>query len=286
MRRTIGEMRRSSRARTRPFLLTLDIVFPDRATYERFKALKALDRVTIAGLYGVMAEDVLKIIEFDPAYAVRSPCGGRWAGALGESDVYGAQQRPADGARRLLGGHMSPTPDRPRYDHPRSRRQAGLRHSRSLHGRGDEAESHAIAVDAGSTDPGPYYLGAGVPFTNGARSSAISPMILGRRGAAFPVLVGSAGAAGHAPSRVDARRLSRDLSGARLSLPPRSSARGGQGLAQAADRTRGALLASRSRLAAHRGGRGRERAYRGPDGLRAPCAPRHGGGGHHRRAGL
>ena len=23
-----------------------------------------------------------------------------------------------------------------------------------------------LAVDAGSTDPGPYYLGAGVPFTN------------------------------------------------------------------------------------------------------------------------
>ena len=54
-----------------PFLLTLDIVFPDQRTYERFKALKALDRVTIAGLYGVMAEDVLKIIEFDPAYAVK-----------------------------------------------------------------------------------------------------------------------------------------------------------------------------------------------------------------------
>ncbi len=25
---------------------------------------------------------------------------------------------------------------------------------------------HAIAVDAGSTDPGPYYLGAGESFTN------------------------------------------------------------------------------------------------------------------------
>jgi hypothetical protein len=40
-----------------------------------------------------MAEDVLKIIEFDPAYAVkitmRRPLG---SGALGESDVYGAQQ--------------------------------------------------------------------------------------------------------------------------------------------------------------------------------------------------
>lgn len=94
MRRTVGEIAAFVTSKNAgPFLLTLDIVFPDRSTYERFKALKALDRVTIAGLYGLMAEDVLKIIEFDPAYAVkitmRRPIG---SGALGESDVYGAQQ--------------------------------------------------------------------------------------------------------------------------------------------------------------------------------------------------
>ncbi len=76
-----------------PFLLTLDVVFPDDATYRRFKALHVLDRVTVAGLYGIRAEDVLDIIEFDPAYAIkvtmRRPIG---SGAVGESDVYGAQQ--------------------------------------------------------------------------------------------------------------------------------------------------------------------------------------------------
>ncbi len=76
-----------------PFLLTLDIVFPDESTYRRFTALGVLDAVTIAGLYGVRAEDVLKIIEFDPAYAIkvtmRRPIG---SGAIGETDVYGAQQ--------------------------------------------------------------------------------------------------------------------------------------------------------------------------------------------------
>ncbi len=94
MRLTIGEIAAFVTSKNAgPFLLTLDIVFPDQTTYERLKALKALNRVTIAGLYGVMAEDVLKIIEFDPAYAVkitlRRPMG---SGALGESDVYGAQQ--------------------------------------------------------------------------------------------------------------------------------------------------------------------------------------------------
>ena len=94
MRRTIGEIAAFVTSKNAgPFLLTLDVVFPDRATYERFKALKALDRVTIGGLYGVMAEDVLKIIEFDPAYAMKVTLRRPWpSGAVGETDVYGAQQ--------------------------------------------------------------------------------------------------------------------------------------------------------------------------------------------------
>jgi hypothetical protein len=76
-----------------PILLTLDVVFPDAATYERFRALKALDRAVIARLYGVPEADVLKIIEFDPAYAIKVTMRRPWgSGAVGEHDVYGAQQ--------------------------------------------------------------------------------------------------------------------------------------------------------------------------------------------------
>lgn len=76
-----------------PFLLTLDIVFPDAETYRRFTALRVLNRRVIAGLYGLMEEDVLKIIEFDPAFAVKITLRRPWAsGAVGETDVYGAQQ--------------------------------------------------------------------------------------------------------------------------------------------------------------------------------------------------
>jgi hypothetical protein len=92
--KTIGEIARFVTSKNAgPFLLTLDVVFPDEATYRRFVALRALDRATISRLYGVPEDDVLKIIEFDPAYAVkvtlRRPRG---SGAVGESDVYGAQQ--------------------------------------------------------------------------------------------------------------------------------------------------------------------------------------------------
>jgi hypothetical protein len=92
--RTIGELAAFVTSKNAgPFLLTLDIVFPDSATYQRFKALKVLDRRTVAGLYGVREEEVLKIIEFDPAFAIKVTLRRPWSsGAVGETDVYGAQQ--------------------------------------------------------------------------------------------------------------------------------------------------------------------------------------------------
>jgi hypothetical protein len=92
--RTIGELAAFVTSKNAgPFLLTLDVVFPDAATYARFTRLRALDPVVVAGRYGITADDVLRIVEFDPAYAVkitiRRPLG---SGAVGETDVYGAQQ--------------------------------------------------------------------------------------------------------------------------------------------------------------------------------------------------
>jgi hypothetical protein len=94
MPRTIGEIAKFVTSKNAgPFLLTLDIVFPDEATYRRFTALRALDRATVARLYGIDEAAVLKIIEFDPAYAVKITLRRPWgSGAVGESDVYGAQQ--------------------------------------------------------------------------------------------------------------------------------------------------------------------------------------------------
>jgi Domain of unknown function (DUF4387) len=94
MRRTIGDIAKFVTSKNAgPFLLTLDVVFPDEATYRRFKALRALDRATVARLYSIEEKDVLKIIEFDPAYAMKVTMRRRWgSGAVGEHDVYGAQQ--------------------------------------------------------------------------------------------------------------------------------------------------------------------------------------------------
>jgi len=92
--RTIGDVAQFVTSKNAgPFLLTLDVVFPDEATYRTFKSLRPLDRHVIAGLYGIPETDVLKIIEFDPAYAVKITMRrSLGSGALGETDVYGAQQ--------------------------------------------------------------------------------------------------------------------------------------------------------------------------------------------------
>ncbi len=94
MIRTIGDIAAFVTSKNAgPFLLTLDVVFPDAPSYERFKALGVLDRAAVARLYGIDPADVLAIIEFDPACAVKVTIRRPWSsGALGETDVYGAQQ--------------------------------------------------------------------------------------------------------------------------------------------------------------------------------------------------
>jgi len=58
----------------------------------------------------------------------------------------------------------------------------------------------AIAVDAGSTDPGPYYLGSGQSFTNReAVKRDLALIIEAGLAARIPVLIGTAGGSGAAP---------------------------------------------------------------------------------------
>ena len=76
-----------------PFELTLDVIFTDRKNYEQFLAKKYLTAQTVAKLYQIREEDVVDIVEFPKAMAVKAtiirPIP---SGALGERDVYGAQQ--------------------------------------------------------------------------------------------------------------------------------------------------------------------------------------------------
>ena len=69
--------------------------------------------------------------------------------------------------------------------------------------RGMAEKPHLIAADAGSTDPGPYYLGAGISFTDkDAVKRDLEIMIKAGFAQKIPVVVGTAGGAG-ADSHLD-----------------------------------------------------------------------------------
>lgn len=76
-----------------PYELTFDVIFKDFETYEKVKAAKAIGKVDFAKLYNIPVENIIKLVYFDPAKAVKitivRPIP---SGALGETDVYGAQQ--------------------------------------------------------------------------------------------------------------------------------------------------------------------------------------------------
>ncbi|MFN8556039.1 MAG: hypothetical protein U0531_01335 [Dehalococcoidia bacterium] len=76
-----------------------------------------------------------------------------------------------------------------------------------MHGGGmdaEEFEDHLarfnidyVASDAGSCDPGPFYLGEGVPMTHReGLKQALDAMLVGTRRRGIPLLIGSAGIAG------------------------------------------------------------------------------------------
>ncbi|RAI28881.1 DUF4387 domain-containing protein [Rhodoplanes serenus] len=76
-----------------PFELTLDIMVGDPAWYQRLRQSEVLSPARIAALYGIAESDVLSIVTFDPASAIKITLKRPLAsGAVGDADVYGAQQ--------------------------------------------------------------------------------------------------------------------------------------------------------------------------------------------------
>jgi len=76
-----------------PYELTFDVIFKDFEMYERVKAAKIFNEKMFASLYHVPESDIIGVVHFDPAKAIKTtivrPIS---SGALGETDVYGAQQ--------------------------------------------------------------------------------------------------------------------------------------------------------------------------------------------------
>ncbi|MFO1324712.1 MAG: DUF4387 domain-containing protein [Burkholderiales bacterium] len=74
-------------------LITFDVIFTERATYERVKRAKVLTRGTVCKLYGLAPERIADFVEFDPANAIKFTIYRRRpSGSPGDADIFGAQQ--------------------------------------------------------------------------------------------------------------------------------------------------------------------------------------------------
>lgn len=76
-----------------PYELTLDIIFRDQASYDVAAKSKVINAENIAKLYRITTDKVISVVEFPQALAIKATIvRPRPSGALGETDVYGAQQ--------------------------------------------------------------------------------------------------------------------------------------------------------------------------------------------------
>ena len=76
-----------------PFELTLDVMLKDQEMFEAMRAANVINTKLIAKLYQIPEEDVISIVYFPNAKAIKATIvRPRPSGGLGERDVYGAQQ--------------------------------------------------------------------------------------------------------------------------------------------------------------------------------------------------
>ena len=74
-------------------LITFDIIFAERSTYEQVKRSRVLTRETVSKLYRVTPDRIADFVEFDPANAIKFTIyRSRPSGSPGDPDIFGAQQ--------------------------------------------------------------------------------------------------------------------------------------------------------------------------------------------------
>jgi len=76
-----------------PYEITFDIILKDKATFDWMIKKKCINSALIASLYKIKIEDVITIVEFIPANAIKATIvRPMCSGDIRETDVYGAQQ--------------------------------------------------------------------------------------------------------------------------------------------------------------------------------------------------
>jgi hypothetical protein len=73
--------------------ITFDIIFRERAAFDRVRNSGALTRESMARLYRIPLERISDFVEYEPAYAIKFTIYRlRPSGSAGDGDIFGAQQ--------------------------------------------------------------------------------------------------------------------------------------------------------------------------------------------------
>ena len=73
--------------------ITFDVIFPDRATYDRVRESGVLSRASICRIFGIDTTQITDHVEFDPALAIKFTIYRRTpSGSPGDADIFGSQQ--------------------------------------------------------------------------------------------------------------------------------------------------------------------------------------------------
>lgn len=75
--------------------ITFDIIFRERANFERVRDAKVLTRDTVAAVFRIEPARITDFVVFEPANAIKFTIRRlRPSGGPGEHDVFGSQQYP------------------------------------------------------------------------------------------------------------------------------------------------------------------------------------------------
>ena len=73
--------------------ITFDVIFPDRANYDRVRESGVLSRAAVCRTFSIDAAQITDHVAFDPALAIKFTIYRRIAsGSPGDADIFGSQQ--------------------------------------------------------------------------------------------------------------------------------------------------------------------------------------------------
>jgi limonene-1,2-epoxide hydrolase len=72
--------------------ITFDVIFAERADYQRVRASGVLSRAAVCRIFGIDDSRITDYVEFDPALAIKFTIRRtRPSGSPGDADIFGSQ---------------------------------------------------------------------------------------------------------------------------------------------------------------------------------------------------